>query len=240
MNHALMKAEMGKLADGAAVRSCGDECSVTGLCAGSLESRELAVFGASRVMQNHIASFNEGAMKGALSTNSFNLRVGGLSREELMGALSSMGVLLNEHAETLFASVAFDERVGQDVVSVERTVGELGLTTGAVLSQIFAAAQKQELLLCPPDTGPYLRLAWRTQRTAPDSLMSSRRAPTGAVTVASAPLSEDDEYPKGFYLRVVDGRPWLRGYQCDGQHVWSPEDTFAFQLPTQTSRTRGT
>lgn len=178
-------------------------------------------------------------MEDALGTDRLILRVGGLSRAELMGALNSIGVFFNAHAEILFANVAFDERAGQDVVIIERTVGELGLTDGAVLSQIFTAAQKQGLLVCPADTGPYLRLALRTQATAPDSVMSSGRAPTGAVTVASAPLSEDDEYPKGFYLRVVDGRPWLRGYQCDDQHVWSPEDSFAFQLPTQTSPARG-
>lgn len=174
-------------------------------------------------------------MEFKLGTERFNLRVGGLSRTELMGALDSHGVHLNVHAENLLVNVAFDERAGQDVVIIERTVSELGLTAGAVLSQIFTAAQKQGLLLCPPDTGPYLRLALRRQATASDSEMSSGRAPRGAVTVASAPLSEDDEYPKGFYLRVVDGRPWLRGYQCDDQHVWSPEDSFAFQLPTPRS-----
>ena len=48
---------------------------------------------------------------------------------------------------------------------------------------------------------------------------------------ASDALSRDDEYPKGFYLRVVDGRAWLRGYRCDDGHSWSPDDRFIFQLP---------
>ena len=166
--------------------------------------------------------------------DSSSLRVGGLSREELQSALDSADVLRNAHAEVLFESVAFDDRAGQDVVIVERTVADLGLSGGAVLSEIFSAALKQGLLLCPPDIGPYLRLALQTQTAALDSLMSSGRAPRGAVTVASLPLSDDDEYPKGFYLRVVDGRLWLRGYRCDDQHVWSPEDRFAFRLPDST------
>ncbi len=110
-------------------------------------------------------------------------------------------------------------------------MAELGLPDGGSLSQILEAAQQQNLLLCPADTGPYLRLALDEQATSPDSVMSSGRAPTGSLTVASAPLTEDDEYPKGFYLRVVDDQPWLRGYRCDDEHVWSSDDRFVFRVP---------
>jgi hypothetical protein len=41
-------------------------------------------------------------------------------------------------------------------------------------------------------------------------------------------LSDDDEYPKGFYLRVVEDVRWLRGYVGDDTHIWSPTDQFAF------------
>ena len=68
------------------------------------------------------------------------------------------------------------------------------------------------------------------QQTAPDSIMSKGRAPSGSITVASIPLREDDEYPKGFYLRVVDGVPWLRGYRCTEQHNWSADDWLLFRL----------
>jgi hypothetical protein len=88
-----------------------------------------------------------------------------------------------------------------------------------------------DLLLCPVDTGPYLRMALNEQVTSCDSVMSSGRAPDGALTVAAEALSKDDEYPQGFYLRVVDGQAWLRGYRCDGEHTWSPDDRFIFQLP---------
>jgi len=76
-----------------------------------------------------------------VSTTRFSLRVGGLSREELMGALDSADVLLNAHASALLGNPVFDERAGQEVVIVQRTVGELGLADGAVLTDIFAAAQ---------------------------------------------------------------------------------------------------
>ncbi len=38
-----------------------------------------------------------------------------------------------------------------------------------------------------------------------------------------------DDYPKGFYLRVVDGRAWLRGYRCDDEYDFDPADRFVFR-----------
>ena len=157
--------------------------------------------------------------------------VGGITRSQLTSRLSERGILLNAHAETLLEHAVFETRTAQTVAVTERTVAELGLPDGGSLSQILEAAQQQNLLLCPADTGPHLRLELIEQATSADSVMSSGRAPTGSLTVASAPLSDDDEYPKGFYLRVVDGEPWLRGYRCDDEHVWSSDDRFVFRVP---------
>jgi hypothetical protein len=54
------------------------------------------------------------------------------------------------------------------------------------------------------------------------------RAPAGSITIASSPLDDRDETPKGFYLRRVDGTLWLRGYRSSPAHVWDPEDVFVF------------
>ncbi|WP_192796768.1 hypothetical protein [Serinicoccus kebangsaanensis] len=53
----------------------------------------------------------------------------------------------------------------------------------------------------------------------------------GSIHVASEPLSEDEAYPKGFYLRVVDDEPWLRGYRCDDSYEWGPEQRLALTKP---------
>lgn len=156
--------------------------------------------------------------------------VGGLTVEEMRAELDARGVLLNAHAEQLLADAALDAGV-EDVAVVERSVADLGFPSGATLQQIFARADEQGLALCPALTGPYMRLAMADQASAPDSVLSSGRAPSGSLTVASPAPRDDDEYPKGFYLRVIDGRPWLRGYRCDAQHVWSPADRFAFRRP---------
>ncbi|WP_152360503.1 hypothetical protein [Microlunatus speluncae] len=166
-----------------------------------------------------------------LSAN-LNLVVGTMSRLQLLQSLNHEDVGLNPSAETLLDNPIFDEIKPQTIAVTERTVGELGLPTGAPLPQILQAAQQQGLHLCPPTTGPYLRLAWLSQPNAPDTVMSNGRAPSGSVTVAAAPLSQDAAYPKGFYLRVIDRRLWLRGFRCDDLHPWSPDDRFVFTMAT--------
>jgi hypothetical protein len=137
--------------------------------------------------------------------------------------------MLNAYAEVLLGHPAFDLRDAEEVVIVERTVGDLGLLAGATLPEVFSAARARGLDLAPPDTAPYLRLAMPSQADAPDSVLSAGRSPSGAVKVASAPLSDDATFPKGFYLRVVDGTQWLRGFRCDDEYRFAPDDTFAFR-----------
>jgi hypothetical protein len=161
----------------------------------------------------------------------FVMQVGGQPRSELVQSLRDASVQLNTYAETLLAHPAFDAPASQTLRIVERTVAQLGLDDGAVQPEVFATARSKGLELCPLVTGPYLRLALMDQENAPDSVLSAGRAPAGAVHVASEPASEDVEYPKGFYLRVVDGQPWLRGYRCDDTYVLAPEQRFAFLLP---------
>lgn len=161
----------------------------------------------------------------------FVVRVGGHSRVEILRLLRSADVVLNVHAETLLAHSVFDNPELQNLRIVARTVEELGFEHGAVQSQVFSAARNLGHALCPVVAGPYLRMAMMGQSSAPDSVLSAGRAPTGAIHVASEPLSEDVGYPKGFYLRVVDGQAWLRGYRCDATYVWAKDQRFAFLSP---------
>lgn len=171
-------------------------------------------------------------MVNAVENEGLVIRSGGQTRAKVMQLLRSQGVLLNDHAETLLSHPAFEAPESQRLRIVERTVKELGFEKGAVQSRVFTAAKEQGLRPCPLVAGPYLRLAMMDQPNALDSVLSAGRAPTGAIHVASEPLSADMEYPKGFYLRVLDGQVWLRGYRCDDAYVWAPEQRFAFLLPS--------
>lgn len=111
-------------------------------------------------------------------------------------------------------------------------MGQLGLSGGGTLAQIEAAAHRAGLAVCPPATGPYLRLLLTSQEAAPDSILSAGRPPSGALTVLSEPFNGGDpELPRGFYLRVVDGVSWLRGYRCDDDYVYSVGDEFVLRRP---------
>jgi hypothetical protein len=161
------------------------------------------------------------------------VRVGGLTLPDLQSALAAAGVRLNASAEQLLDDPMFASTEAETVATfalIELTVGELGLTSGATLPRILASAREQGLMLCPPFTGPYLRLAMRDQPTAPDSVMSNGRPPTGAVHVVSERLRAEYDYPRGFYLRVVEGTPWLRGFRCSDDAPWSSDDRFAFSV----------
>lgn len=166
-----------------------------------------------------------------LSGGGIAIRVGGKTRSELRHMLTSAGVLLNVHAETLLAHPAFDSPEARRLRIVERTVADLGFEQRATHSQVFASLKEHGLEPCPVVTGPFLRLATMDQQDAPDSVLSAGRAPSGAIHVISEPLHDDEAYPKGFYLRVVDGQAWLRGYRCDDTYRWPPEQRLAVVLP---------
>ncbi len=159
--------------------------------------------------------------------------VGSWPRAGLLESLRRRRIHLNQWATTLLDDAILDRPRPETVTVVERSVGDLGLMTGALLPRIFEAAQERGLRLCPPVTGPYLRLALRSQAPAPDSVMSNGKAPSGSLTVAAPPIQVSEDYPKGFYLRITAGQPWLRGYRCSStEHLWAPDDRFVFRSPT--------
>ncbi|MFO0962668.1 MAG: hypothetical protein U0625_07135 [Phycisphaerales bacterium] len=159
------------------------------------------------------------------------LRIGGIAKSELLQRLESQGVQLNDAARELFADDRFTVAGAPSVVStVERSVADLGFPNGATMPQLCEAARGLGFHLCPLELAPHLRLQWLDQPEGQGGQPPTQhRAPPGSVTVVSAPISEDDRVPKGFYLRRIEGVLWLRGYRSDAAHVWSPEDRLLFR-----------
>lgn len=153
----------------------------------------------------------------------------GSSRSSLEQRLEGAGVQLNAHARTLLLDPVFDAPIEGEIAIIALAVGELGFPAGATLPRILAAARERELHPCPPQTGPYLRLAYLGQPSAPDNRTNEGRAPTASLTLVTERLSPDDDYPRGFYLRTIDGKPWLRGFRCDDDHVFSAHDRLVFR-----------
>jgi hypothetical protein len=158
------------------------------------------------------------------------LSSGGESKAELLSQLREAGVQMNPMALQLFSVDTFETGTEQRELVVEVvSVKDLGLSEGGTFEQITAIAEQRGLALCPLELGPRLRLAFMNQQQGSIGNVSTQNcAPPGSVTVASKPISTEDEVPKGFYLRVIEGTPWLRGYRSWSGHVWSPQDVLAF------------
>jgi hypothetical protein len=158
------------------------------------------------------------------------VEVGGLTKSQLIQELTRSSISMNEYGEILFADKKFTTSdTKYSLKTVELTVMDLGFPDGAATAQIFKRACELGLDLCPLELGPFLRLKYLDQ---PEGYLGNasqkHQAPSGSITIASEILTEDDDFPKGFYLRKMNGVLWLRGYTADHLHVWNPEDHFIF------------
>lgn len=158
------------------------------------------------------------------------VEVGGLTKWELIEKLEQSSILMNEYGERLLADGKFTTSDTKYILqTVELTVGDLGFPDGAATPQIYKRASELGLELCPLELGPHLRLEYLDQPEGYSGNPSQRhQAPSGSITIASEILTEDDDFPKGFYLRQINGVLWLRGYLADHLHVWNPDDHFIF------------
>jgi hypothetical protein len=164
------------------------------------------------------------------SAISRTIRVGGMTKHELLAQLRDAKVQLNEYAHVLFAHTKFTTSpTASQVETVELSVADLGCSDGANIGHMHERAAACGLSLCPLDLAPHFRLQYLDQ---PEGHIghppSQHRAPPGSLTVASRELTSDDATPKGFYLRRIEGVLWLRGYCSGPDHGWSPTDRLVF------------
>ncbi|GEN82707.1 hypothetical protein SLU01_10190 [Sporosarcina luteola] len=157
------------------------------------------------------------------------VEVGGLTKSQLIHKIRKKSILINKLGETLFEDDKFTTSDSKYTLqTVELAVQDLGFLEGGTVSQIFRKANQLGLKLCPLELAPYLRLAYLDQPEGNLNRHRQHKAPYGSITVASQILTEDHDFPKGFYLRRIDGALWLRGYVCDDMHIWEPDDHFIF------------
>ncbi|MGH7867541.1 MAG: helicase [Candidatus Dormibacteraceae bacterium] len=158
------------------------------------------------------------------------VQIGGETKEELLARLVRNGVQINEAGRVLFASDNFrTSKICAHLMTVELSVRDVGFPQGATMLEVYASAARLGLHLCPMELGPHLRLQFPDQ---PEGFLGQpvwkHRAPPGSIIIASEMLSEDDEFPKGFYLRRIKGVLWLRGYWSGCEQICHPEEHFVF------------
>ncbi|WP_025115666.1 hypothetical protein [Lysinibacillus fusiformis] len=159
-----------------------------------------------------------------------SIEVGGLTKWQLIQKLQEHSISMNPYGEQLLSDDKFTtSETKYSLNIVELAVRNLGFPDGATMPQLIKQANKLGLELCPLEVGPYLRLEYLDQAEggSGNSLQQSQ-APSGSITIASELVSDDDDFPKGFYLRKIDGVLWLRGYLADDLHIWSSDDQFIF------------
>lgn len=153
---------------------------------------------------------------------------------DLLGQLQAAGVQFNDSARALLfhPAIARDLEASQAVHLVEHSLAEVGLTNGGTLPQLRQAVLAAGLAPCPPAAAPLLRLHTLDHANALDSVLRHGRAPDGSVHMLSPSLSEDPSVHRGFYPRVVDEAPWLRGFMCDDLHAFGADDRWVVSAPT--------
>ena len=157
------------------------------------------------------------------------LRPAGFPKEDLSKRLTEENIHINRHAEAYFAHPGFSTEQPEALSIAIASLTELGFEDGATLEEIADAIPGKGLAPCPVNAGLFLRLAWKDQDRSRNSILSgTHSAPDGAVTVFSEILEKDDSFPKGLYLRNVDGELWLRGYACDAEYRFPGGALFAF------------
>ena len=154
-----------------------------------------------------------------------------IPKSKILTVLKANHIRVNEYAKAYMNHSRFQtEGVRSHMMVVLCSLQELGLENGAVYADIFSRALELGLSPCQPSTGLFLRLSYLNQEQSKNSILSgTHHAPDRAVTVLSECFEKDDNFPKGLYLRNVDGILWLRGYICDEAYHWSSEDVFAFE-----------
>ncbi len=158
------------------------------------------------------------------------VKYGGTSKEDLLERLIAENIHLNEYAVALWKSDAFVVSPKKEVAEiVELSVQDLEFTDGATFEEIFSRIEQLHLNLCPLEIGPYLRLSYLDQKEEAET--GKNKAPKGSITIFSKlEKAQDEDFPKGFYIRKMDGRLWLRGYVCPMDYIWAPDARIALKI----------
>lgn len=158
------------------------------------------------------------------------LKPASFPKDQIMTRLEEHHVQINPYAREFFLHPAFSTSQPGEMTIAVASLQEIGLAHGGTLQEIFQQIGKCQLKPCPANAGLFLRLAWHHQPQSRSSVLSgTHRSPEQAVVVLSEPVEKDDAFPKGLYLRNVDGTLWLRGYVCDASYRFSCHDLFAFE-----------
>lgn len=141
--------------------------------------------------------------------------------DELAATLLAAGFRIGSWANDVLRDPHFTlAKEKQEVRLARVTPHDLGFPQGAYRKDIYATALSRGLLLCSPEIGPYLRLAYGDQ-----SRLES-------LQIGMEPQKDSLGHESEF--RVVhgaDGFLWLVGDHRHPDDFWKENEPFIFRLP---------
>ncbi|MFC6102037.1 hypothetical protein [Olivibacter domesticus] len=145
-----------------------------------------------------------------------------LDKTSLFKLLSENQILLNNYALTLLDNLQFNfERKDSKIVVTELSLADLNFSIPVNYMEIAGAIVDFGFKHCPAGLAPYIRLAYTDQINSIKD--SKNQHPPDSILIFSKPLSNKEDFPKGFYLRKIKNQLWLRGYICAEDYKWSSD-----------------
>ena len=148
------------------------------------------------------------------------LPIGGKTKEQLKKELKAANIQTSSYADDLLNSPEFEPLAEpEDAVLVRLTVADLGFPQGATTEDIYQRAQELGLELCPPETGPELRLKADTEQRFGKYM-----------NIAMKQIAGSSGNPSVFYLYRTTDVQWLNAYDARASGGWNAGDPFVFRL----------
>lgn len=144
---------------------------------------------------------------------------GGKSVAELERTLKQNKINVSGYAGDMMKKPEFMTLKSREVVDlVHLKVGDLGFTDYPTTDQLYEAAGRFGLELCPPEAGPELRLKYTDQ-------------PLGEWEyVAMKQIADSGGNPRVFKLLRHDDGLWLDGYWARPTNRWNLDNGFVFRI----------
>ncbi len=146
----------------------------------------------------------------------YETELGGRSKADVSAELKDKNIYVYDWANQLIESPQFTVLESKERADLVRlTVADLGFPSGATTEQIYEKAKKLGLELCPPETGPRLRLFTDDH---------------DYMLIAMTPITDRDGYPRVFNLNSGAVRLELFARSAEPELRWYAGRQFVFLL----------
>lgn len=151
-----------------------------------------------KVIPQHIEHIYTEFPEGKIKQKTIELGTGLKTKAEFVNAIEQQGSGVGDFAKDIMSKAEFvvsNKEAKEDLIIL--TVKALGFPSGATVKEIFERAKSLGLELCPPETGPQLRLQYPEQ-------------PIGEwCRIGMEPITGSDGDPDLFRVDRDDDEPWL-------------------------------